>query len=76
MSNSVWKGPFRYQLTYMGKSAGVMVSIVLLVQILFSAIAAAAEPGEPIYSNAQESISRWQPVLHGGVFSSPRSQAC
>lgn len=57
MSNSVWKGPFRYQLTYMGKSAGFMVSIVLLVQILFSAIAAAAEPGEPIYSNAQESSS-------------------
>ena len=57
MSNSVWKGPFRYQLTYMGKSAGIMVSIVLLVQILFSAIAAAAEPGEPIYSNAQESSS-------------------
>lgn len=57
MSNSVWKGPFRYQLTYMGKSAGVMVSIVLLIQILFSAIAAAAEPGEPIYSNAQESSS-------------------
>ena len=57
MSNSVWKGPFRYQLTSMLKAAGVMVLIVVAVQIFFSVIAASAAPGEPIYSNAQESSS-------------------
>lgn len=57
MTSSVWKGLYRYQLQSMCKAAGIMVAIVFLVQVVFGVILIAAEPGEPIYSNAQESSS-------------------
>ncbi len=57
MTSSLWKGLYRFQMQNILKSAGIMVAIVFLVQVVFGVILIAADPGEPIYSNAQESSS-------------------
>ena len=54
MTASIWKGPFRYNLQTMLRSAGVMFLVIILVQVALIALINKVDPEANSVNTSQE----------------------
>ena len=54
MTTSIWKGPFRYHLQSMLRSAGVMFLVIILVQVVLIAFINRVDPEANSVNTSQE----------------------